>query len=255
MRPRRLWRGLLVSVRHPAEVEPALTGGAAIIDVKEPEHGPLGAASPDAAVAIAAAVADRVPWTLACGELAGGDPLEFIRAVLASLPPAIARPAAAKAGPAGLEAAAWRDAFARFARELRAAVDPVAVAYADADRAAAPSVEEIIVAAAAAGGRLLLIDTFDKGGAGVMALEDGRLAGWIDEARRQGLGVAVAGRLALDDVPAVTGLGADVVGMRGSVCRGGRNGRLDADLVAAAARGAPRSRTLSSAKPLHPSGS
>jgi uncharacterized protein (UPF0264 family) len=255
MRPGPDWRGLLVSVRDPAEVEPALVGGATVIDVKEPHHGPLGAADPATVVAIARAVAGRVPWTLACGELATGGPTDFVRRVIAGLPAAVPRPAAAKAGPAGLHLASWQRAFAAFIRDLPGGVEPVTVAYADADRAAAPAVEAIISAAATAGGRLLLIDTFDKAGAGVLPANPKRLAGWVDQARGSGLLVAVAGRLALEDVRAVTRLGVDIVGMRGSVCRGGRTGRVDAALVAAAARGAPPSRTLSREETHHPAGS
>ena len=68
------WRGLLVSVRDAAEAAEALDGGAAIIDVKEPRHGPLGAAEPEAIAAVARMVGTRRPWTMACGEL--GEVLE-----------------------------------------------------------------------------------------------------------------------------------------------------------------------------------
>jgi hypothetical protein len=64
------WRGLLVSVRTPAEAEEALAGGASIVDVKEPLQGALGRAEPAVISGIAAAVGSRVPWTMACGELA-----------------------------------------------------------------------------------------------------------------------------------------------------------------------------------------
>ena len=66
------WQGLLVSVRDPAEARDALAGGAAIIDVKEPFAGPLGAASTETIGAIAAVVGRKAPWTLACGELIEG---------------------------------------------------------------------------------------------------------------------------------------------------------------------------------------
>ena len=48
---------LLVSVRSASEVEPALAGGADIIDAKEPANGSLGAVSP----ATLSRVASRVP--------------------------------------------------------------------------------------------------------------------------------------------------------------------------------------------------
>lgn len=240
------WRGLLVSVREAVEVGPALAGGASIIDVKEPLHGPLGAAAPATVTAIAAAVAGRVPWTLACGELAGDAPARLVRTVVAELPAGVPAAAAAKAGPGGLDAVAWRRAFADFMHDLPAGVEPVAVAYGDAERAAAPAVEEVIQGAAELGCRLLLIDTWEKSGPDLLATGGGRLAGWIRRGLRLGLGVAVAGRLDGAGVAAARRLGADVTGVRGSVCRGGRSGLIDADLVAAAAREAPPPRRLSS---------
>jgi len=243
------WQGLLVSVRGPAEAEAALTGGADIIDVKEPDRGPLGAASPETVVAIARRVGDRAALTMACGELAAGGAAQRVWKVagmLADLTPSTERTplAAAKAGPAGLPLARWRTAFAAFAAGLPRGVAAVAVAYADAARAAAPPVPEIIAAAPGLGSRLLLIDTFAKTGPGVLALGADQLAAWVTLARSVGLGVAVAGRLALDEIPVVWRLGADVVGVRGSVCVGGRAGRVDAGLVAAARHGRPGERRL-----------
>src|SRR4051794_32096425 len=61
--------GLLVSVRSAAEAEIALTGGADVVDIKEPTRGPLGAADADVIASIADAVAGRAPITAAAGEL------------------------------------------------------------------------------------------------------------------------------------------------------------------------------------------
>src|SRR5205807_1071510 len=59
---------LLVSVRSPDEALAAIKGGADIIDVKEPAHGPLGRA--DAAVwrAVREAVPPSIPVSVALGE-------------------------------------------------------------------------------------------------------------------------------------------------------------------------------------------
>jgi uncharacterized protein (UPF0264 family) len=232
------WSGLLVSVRDAAEAEEACAGGAAIVDVKEPLRGPLGAATAAMAAAVAAGVAGRAPWTLACGELAAGAEAAAasVHATLAALPRGGAGPAAAKVGPAGLAAAEWPEAFATFAAHLPARVEAIAVAYADWSAAAAPAPEAIVAAAAAAGCRTLLIDTFDKSAAGILGLPVAdRLPAWIGMARSAGMAVAVAGRLAGADVPRAAALGADVVAVRSAVCRGGRLGRVDRGLVAAAA--------------------
>src|SRR5207248_6212819 len=61
---------LLVSVRSEAEVEVALAGGAALIDVKEPARGSLGRASEATLTGVLRSVAGRRPVSAALGELA-----------------------------------------------------------------------------------------------------------------------------------------------------------------------------------------
>ena len=231
------WTGLLVSVRDAAEARAAVAGGAAIVDVKEPAHGPLGAASAATAAAVAATVAGRVPWTLACGEIAAGGAAaaRVVAAAVASLPTGTPPPAAAKAGPAGLTLDAWRREFVTFSKSLPAATAAVAVAYADWRAAAAPPPSDLLVAAADVGCRNLLVDTFDKAGPGILDPGNAtRLAEWIAAARAAGMTVAVAGRIAAGDVGRAAALGADVVAVRSAACRGGRMGVVDESLVAAA---------------------
>jgi uncharacterized protein (UPF0264 family) len=162
MSPRPRFSGLLVSVRTAPEARAAVAGGAAIIDVKEPAAGPLGAASTARAVAVGHAIAGRRPWTLACGELADG-PRAAARArrVVAGCGNDVPPPGAAKAGPAGLDLRRWARVFAAFQAEVPPSLEPIAVAYADWRRAAAPEPGRIIAAAAGVGCRTLLIDTFD----------------------------------------------------------------------------------------------
>ncbi len=227
------WAGLLVSVCDATEAVEALAGKAAIIDVKEPRRGPLGAADVAVAAEIASLVAARAPWTLACGELADGVAAEHVRAAAALLPVGTPPPRAAKAGPATLGLAAWRDHFAAFAAGLPDSVEPIAVAYADWATARSPKPCDLVAAAASAGCRTLLIDTFDKAAIGVLATAPD-LAGWIAQARAAGMAVAVAGRLAIGDLERVAALGADVAAVRSAVCPAGRLGRVDRRLVACA---------------------
>lgn len=223
------WQGLLVSVRDAAEASDALAGGAAIIDVKEPDRGPLGAADGEIVAAVAATVATAVPWTLACGELAERDAATWATRACGA---AATRPAAAKAGPMGLSVGEWRRAFAAFATGLPGGVEPVAVAYADWQRTAAPDPDDLIAAAAEIGCRTLLIDTGDKAGPGLFGSAGSAVvAGWIAAAQAAGMAVAAAGRLTLDEIPQARGIGADVVAVRGAVCRGGRGGAVDRNLV------------------------
>lgn len=232
------WRGLLVSVRSVAEAEEALAGGAAIIDVKEPARGPLGEADVGVAAAIGGVAAHHVPWTVACGELVAGPTRAAALAVRCAADSSVAGrpPTGAKAGPAGLTAAAWRRHFALFAASLPPATPPIAVAYADWSAAGAPCPEAIMAGAAeVAACSALLIDTFDKQGPSLLELVSPvTIRAWLARARACGWTTALAGRLSLDALPRVASLGADVLAVRGAVCDGGRMGSVSRARVAAA---------------------
>jgi uncharacterized protein (UPF0264 family) len=115
-----------------------------------------------------------------------------------------------------------------------ASVNPlvvVPVAYADHANARTPSPEAVFEAAAAAGAGAFLIDTYSKDGRTLLdwvALD--RLRPLAAKARSAGFLFSVAGSLDADALERVGGL-ADVVGVRGAVCRGGRKGSVDAALV------------------------
>ncbi len=226
--------GLLISVRDAEEAREALAGGATIIDVKEPLRGPLGRADATVAAAIAAVVAARSPWTLACGELATGlpDVRDHLARVLAHLSRAAVRPAAVKVGLAGLAARDWPALLAGFGECLPEGIEPVAVAYADWRAAAAPDPAAVIEAAAGLGFRMLLIDTCGKASPGLLEGPAAvPLAGWVAAARRAGLGVALAGRLTEDSIPKALEFGPDVLGFRSAGCVGGRFGAVSGKLV------------------------
>ena len=237
------WRGLLVSVRNAAEAAEALDGGAAIIDVKEPRHGPLGAAEPEAIAAVARVVGTRRPWTMACGEL-GGDAADesvagSIRSrfdrMLALLGGSAVPPAAVKIGLAGAAGIDWQRRLLALFESLPAGSDRVAVAYADWQQAGAPSPPEVIAAAAGLNCPVLLIDTFDKTAGGLFACcPPGMPATWVAAARAARLQVAVAGRLAPTEIQSAWDLRPDVVALRSAVCFNGRDGAVQAGLVRSA---------------------
>jgi len=251
------WRGLLVSVRDAAEAAAALEGGAAIIDVKEPRHGPLGAADPEAIAAVAQVVGSRRPWTMACGELGGdpddtaGDPdrgqgtvhdrpldasVSAIRSrfehMLSLLQNSAVPPAALKIGLAGAAGTDWQSRLRAVFASLPPGGDRVAVAYADWQRAGAPSPTDVIAAAAGLGCSVLLIDTFDKAAGGLFdCCPTGMPAAWVTAARAAGLQVAVAGRITPAEIPAAWALRPNVVALRSAVCFNGRDGAVQAGLV------------------------
>jgi len=228
--PHGRWSGLLVSVRDAAEAAEALAGGAAIVDVKEPARGPLGAADADVAAGVAAAVGRRVPWTLACGEVRDGLPelCDRLRRTLDRLAVGSVPPVAAKAGLAGIAAAELAARLTAFRDALPPGIDPVAVAYADWERAAAPPPERVITAAAATGFAFLLLDTWLKDGETLFGPAEAPrdVAGWVRLGRQAGLGVVLAGSLSPDILPAAVACRPDLVAVRSAACVGGRLGSV-----------------------------
>ena len=112
----------------------------------------------------------------------------------------------------------------------------VAVAYADADRGASLAAGSLVEVAARAGATGVLLDTADKAGPGLRGLiAPAALARWVAEAHEGGLLVALAGKLMTDDLAFVRDAGADIAGVRGAACDGGRIGRVSAEKVASSA--------------------
>jgi uncharacterized protein (UPF0264 family) len=221
---------LLVSVRSAEEVAAALAGGADIIDAKEPARGSIGAVTPAVLSAIAARTPAWVPLGVALGDCTDLDELH------ASMDAArIAErraPTYLKLGFAGMPS------LARITRLLEAAVataDPagiVAVGYADHGSAGTLPPEDVLRSAVKAGARGILVDTWRKDRRALLdhfSIE--RLASLSVGARAAGLLVALAGSLDGDAIARLAGL-ADVVGVRGAACRGGRSGEVDAGRVA-----------------------
>src|SRR5262249_39210165 len=132
---------LLVSVRSAAEASVALEGGAGLIDVKEPDNGPLGMAPPAVIAEVLRAVSGRVPVSAALGE---------VRDARDCLPGEIAAELAfvkyGAAGCLGEDRAVWESAC-RHARqrldELHSRCRVVAAAYADWRAARSPAPDEI----------------------------------------------------------------------------------------------------------------
>jgi uncharacterized protein (UPF0264 family) len=107
----------------------------------------------------------------------------------------------------------------------------IAVGFADAPGGVA-SLRALIDLAAAAGARGVLLDTIDKNGPGLRALVSAQaLAAWVRHAHDAGLLAAVAGKIRPGDIAFVRDAGADIVGVRGAACDGGRTGRVAPEKV------------------------
>jgi uncharacterized protein (UPF0264 family) len=209
---------LLVSVRSAAEAEAALAGGAALIDVKEPAHGPLGRAGADTIADVVGAVAGRRPVSAALGELRDASRDE--------LPPIVSHLAYVKwglAGYGGRHPALWKADLANALRRIPTPCRGVIVAYADWRRAQAPPPEELYTFAREHPAGAFLLDTWGKDG--TTLLDWLPLAGvcrLCQHCRAAGVPVALAGSLGPAQVRTLQAAGPDWFAVRGAVCREGR---------------------------------
>jgi hypothetical protein len=223
---------LLVSVRSAAEAAAAVTGGADIVDAKEPSRGSLGPVEPAVLRAIADALPGGMPLSVALGDL--NDPAAAANA-LVPLEAVPGRPAElfVKVGLADIGdpvlARAVLGAVVEAARSapLRPAV--VAVAYADHELAAALPRDVVVLLAADAGAHGVLLDTWGKDGRDLFAwASPADIQRWLETARRGGLLTALAGSLSADDIQRASRLEPHIVGVRGAACDGGRSGLVSA---------------------------
>jgi hypothetical protein len=233
---------LLVSVRSGEEVAAALAGGADIIDAKEPARGSLGAVTAAVLATIAARTPSSVPLSVALGDCTGlaelWAALEVARTGERSAPVYL------KVGFAGVRS------FVRITALLEAAIGAasgariVAVGYADFGVAGSAPPEEVLRAAVAARAGGLLVDTWLKDGRALLDhLSIERLTALSLSARAAGLLFAVAGSLGPDAISRLVGI-ADVLGVRGAACRGGRVGAVDEERVARLRRCVDQRRVL-----------
>ncbi|HEX5633905.1 MAG TPA: (5-formylfuran-3-yl)methyl phosphate synthase [Gemmatimonadales bacterium] len=227
---------LLVSVRDVDEARLAVAAGADIVDVKEPTDGTLAPASPAVLAAIAAAVPADVPLGVALGEPAD---LASLSALLAARAATLGgRPVYVKFVPSGNGARGC----VSLVRELLPDAMVVVAGYADACGTPAAR-RDFLRDACAAGADGALLDTRSKSLGLLQVVPEAELGALIEESRARGAFLALAGSLDGPALARLALLGADVAGVRGAACEGGRAGALSAARVAAllrAARQAPR---------------
>jgi (5-formylfuran-3-yl)methyl phosphate synthase len=225
---------LLVSVRSPDEVAPALAGGAQIIDAKEPSQGSLGPVDPWTLRAILECVPADIPVSVALGDFCRVP--ELLVAVEPLNVSDRGAPMYLKLGFAGLrsglEIARLIETAVLATAEMAAPWQIVAVTYADSERAGTIAPMMMPALAKAAGAAAVLVDTWRKDGRSLLHwLATDTLVSWVDRARELGLLTALAGSLRPNDLPLVCQVNPDIIGTRGAVCAGGRSGSVSEELV------------------------
>lgn len=218
---------LLVSVRNAVEAEAALAGGAQVIDVKEPSRGSLGRAEDATLAEVVRVVARRQPISAALGEWDGFEQLPACAADLQFVK-------------WGLSKFRWETAVAwgelkaqtQTAHALYPACEVVLVAYVD-NSPPQPELEEVYEQLLGIGQRGLLLDTFEKDGRTLLDwLDRAALERLVTRCRTDGIRLALAGSLGVEEMVALKYLQPDWFAVRGAACLGRqRNAAIDAGRV------------------------
>jgi hypothetical protein len=227
------------------EAAAALAGGAEVIDVKEPRHGPLGRADSATTAAIVSHVRGRRPVSAALGELLslfparGGGEENAI-----DLLPVPCGLSFVKWGLAG-----YRDSGRDWRRDLDRAEEALArrspatrlvpVAYADWQPAGAPPFHDVCSHAVSRRTGVLLVDTFAKrltGSAGqpVTLLDhvsQREMVALCRRCRSAGVRVALAGSLSAGQIEQLLPAEPDWFAVRTAACAGGRDGTVSVERV------------------------
>jgi len=215
--------GFLASVTSMQEVEIALTGGADILDLKDPSRGALGALPAEIITACVAGIARRRIVSATAGDLAM-EPNLVCDAVrrMSACGVDIVKIGLFPGGDVSACISALRDETARGTRL-------VAVMFADQG----PDFS-LIGRLREAGFIGVMLDTADKSAGGLRRHLDGdALAEFVESARSIGLMSGLAGSLRLEDVAPLTALGPDYLGFRGGICDHGRQSALSPERLRA----------------------
>lgn len=216
---------LLVSASSIDEVELLTDLPLAIIDLKDPQSGPLGASLPEVVRSSCERLATEWHFaggarlSVACGELVEGY---WHR----KLPRGVSF---VKAGPSKIEdVAELKDHLRRFALHAGTACQPVAVAYADFENAKCLPPETICATASELGYRWFLIDTFSKDGRSLLDWMSIRaLCSLRQLCDARNVKVVLAGSIDERHLQDITLPCPDLLGVRGAVCEGDRSTQID----------------------------
>ncbi len=213
---------LLISVADVIEAAEAVAGGANIIDVKNPLEGALGASFPWTIRNIRKSVPANIAVSCTIGDLP-------------NLPGSVSLAAlgAASTGvdyvKVGLGVAKTEEELVfllsgavKAAKECNPLVKVVAAGYADAERVGAINPMTVPRIAEKAKADVAMVDTAVKDGRDLFTfLTNGQTGQIIKDAHERGLQLALAGSLKKEQIPKVSKLNADIVGLRGAACTNG----------------------------------
>lgn len=229
---------LLVSVRNAVEAKIVSPHPIGILDVKEPNFGPLGAATPETLTEIGLAVPTKSPKSFSAGELSDWVPVlqpadsdqshlrvkygktldqyQFVKIGLASM----------------ADQSDWKQKWQSLFRNLPPNTSAVAVAYLDYKGCNSPTPADIInLATEKENCTTVLFDTFQKTGNLFSHVKATDLKKWVVNSQGNGLKTVIAGSVSLGCLERVVEFGPDYIGVRGAICDGEREGQVASRLV------------------------
>ncbi|MFQ6051260.1 MAG: (5-formylfuran-3-yl)methyl phosphate synthase [Candidatus Hydrothermarchaeota archaeon] len=225
---------LLVSPKDKKEAIEAYSGGADIIDIKNPKEGSLGASFPWLIRDIISSIPAHVKTSATVGDV----PYKPGTVSFAALGVAVTGVNFVKVGLYGTknkdQSLEVMKSVVRSVKDFNEEINVVTAGYGDAFRVGAVDPLEIPSIAIESGSDVAMVDTAIKDGKSLfdfMSVKE--LYDFVDEAKSGGLMVALAGSLGKGDIPLLKKLKPDIIGIRGAVCTGGDrdNGRITRDEV------------------------
>jgi uncharacterized protein (UPF0264 family) len=215
--------GMLASVNSLEEALLALSGGADIIDLKQPLHGALGALPPETICLAVQAINGRKPVSATIGDL--------------PMHPATVSAAVSAAAENGVDfikigffpGGNWVGVIAALSPLAQQGLRLIAVLFADAPYDAA-----FVETVANAGFSGVMLDTMNKNNGSLVALMPAeRIAAFVAAAKHHGLLCGLAGSLRKENISVLLPLEPDYLGFRGALCRGTqRTALLDKEAMA-----------------------
>ncbi|MDR1992608.1 MAG: hypothetical protein LBQ98_03790 [Nitrososphaerota archaeon] len=212
---------LLISPINKTEAQEASTGGADIIDIKNPKEGSLGANYPWIIKQIQQTLPKNIEVSCTIGDL----PNLPGTAALTALGAASLKVNYIKVGLQKLntpnEAIFLIKQICRAAKDFNPKIKVVVAGYGDAKKIGTLNPLLIPKITHKANADIAMLDTAIKDGTPLTDhLTSKQLQLFINSTHDLGLQAALAGSLRKQDLPTVYNLGADIVGLRGAACTG-----------------------------------
>lgn len=225
---------LLVSIRDTAEAELINNCNVAIVDVKEPDRGSLGAATPNMLKAISRiitqpqslsfAAGELSEWMSPCGQSFSPSPGSYFKNLWNTFD-------FIKLGLAGTAQSKydWKVQLKLFFDEIpkNSKTKPVVVSYLDFKSSQSPSPTDLIEFANSLDPcSTILFDTFDKSKDSLTIQSLAGLKELIAKAKSHALTTVLAGSITSDCLADALTAQPDLIGVRGAVCDSQRTGSI-----------------------------